>query len=283
VLLAIPVTPTSAFVNSWIFGKPLCHILPMILGITVYVSTLTYTAIAVHCYNSVNLLPLLPELTNSACIIVNLSIWVLSTGLTLPLGIFQKLSFDSESGGYICHEYWPKNTARQMFTIASFILQFILPSGIIIFCYMNVLKVLRTYTEARMQGLTNDAQQDEKDFEIYQHTNKMVIFLVVTFVCCWLPINIYIMVTEYSDNVMDWKYTYLMFFICHVIAMCSATYKPILYVWMKSNFQRELLILLPWLSTWKCFQSENTVLSLTHVPDETELTEAGANPCKGRE
>ena len=46
-LLAVPFTPLSAFLDSWIFGNVLCHIVPMALGVSVYVSTLTSTAIAI--------------------------------------------------------------------------------------------------------------------------------------------------------------------------------------------------------------------------------------------
>ncbi len=46
-LLAVPFTPLSAFLKSWVFGDALCHIVPMTLGVSVYVSTLTSTAIAI--------------------------------------------------------------------------------------------------------------------------------------------------------------------------------------------------------------------------------------------
>ena len=54
-LLAVPFTPLSAFLKSWVFGDALCHILPMTLGVSVYVSTLTSTAIAIdrYCHYSV--------------------------------------------------------------------------------------------------------------------------------------------------------------------------------------------------------------------------------------
>ena len=49
-LLAVPFTPLSAFLKSWVFGDALCHIVPMTLGVSVYVSTLTSTAIAIDRY-----------------------------------------------------------------------------------------------------------------------------------------------------------------------------------------------------------------------------------------
>ena len=49
-LLAVPFTPLSGLLNSWVFGSTLCHFVPMTLGVTVHVSTLTLTAIAVDRY-----------------------------------------------------------------------------------------------------------------------------------------------------------------------------------------------------------------------------------------
>ena len=46
-LLAVPFTPLSAFVDDWFLGEALCRIVPMSLGTTVYVSTLTSTGIAI--------------------------------------------------------------------------------------------------------------------------------------------------------------------------------------------------------------------------------------------
>jgi neuropeptide Y receptor len=49
-VLAVPFTPLSGLLRSWPFGEALCHIVPMTLGVSVYVSTLTSTAIAVNRY-----------------------------------------------------------------------------------------------------------------------------------------------------------------------------------------------------------------------------------------
>ena len=46
-LLAVPFTPLSAFDDDWFLGEALCRIVPMSLGTTVYVSTLTSTGIAI--------------------------------------------------------------------------------------------------------------------------------------------------------------------------------------------------------------------------------------------
>jgi len=49
-LLAVPFTPLSGLLRTWPFGEALCHAVPMVLGVGVYVSTLTVLAIAVDRY-----------------------------------------------------------------------------------------------------------------------------------------------------------------------------------------------------------------------------------------
>jgi len=49
-LLAAPFTPLSGLLESWVFGEALCRLVPMSLGISVHVSTLTSVAIAIDRY-----------------------------------------------------------------------------------------------------------------------------------------------------------------------------------------------------------------------------------------
>src|SRR6218665_89003 len=49
-LLAAPFTPLSGLLESWVFGEGLCRLVPMSLGISVHVSTLTSVAIAIDRY-----------------------------------------------------------------------------------------------------------------------------------------------------------------------------------------------------------------------------------------
>ena len=50
---------------------------------------------------------------------------------------------------YICHEAWPKPTARQFFTVTSLILQYVVPVGFITYCYCSVSLALSRRARAR--------------------------------------------------------------------------------------------------------------------------------------
>ena len=46
-LFAVPFTPLASFTGRWLFGRTLCILFPFSQGVSVYISTLTLTIIAV--------------------------------------------------------------------------------------------------------------------------------------------------------------------------------------------------------------------------------------------
>ena len=78
-----------------------------------------------------------------------------------------------------------------------------------------------------------------------RRTNKMLIAMVSIFVCCWLPLNVVHIISEYRESITEWNYFVLVFFIAHVIAMSSTIYNPFLYAWMNENFKKEFKQVVP--------------------------------------
>lgn len=243
-LLAVPFTPLSAFLNSWIFGDALCHIVPMTLGVSVYVSTLTSTAIAIDRY-FVIVHPFKPRMKIFVCILLIVAIWIISISISLPLSIYQKVSLEADNETYTCHEYWPKTTARQFFTVTSLILQYVVPCSIITFCYTKVSLVLRNRSKTKIGCGNRNRDRDEMEIRRKRRTNKMLIAMVSIFVCCWLPLNVVHITQEYHESVNEWQWFYFIFFVAHVIAMSSTIYNPFLYAWMNDNFKKEFKTVIP--------------------------------------
>ena len=55
-LFAVPFTPLQSFTGKWMFGKALCILFPFSQGVSVYISTLTLTIIALDRYLKIKLL-----------------------------------------------------------------------------------------------------------------------------------------------------------------------------------------------------------------------------------
>ena len=100
-LLAVPFTPISFFLEYWILGKFLCHLVPFSLGVSVYVSTLTSLAIAIDRY-FVIVHPFKPRMRLGVCILLIAVVWVVSISISLPLAIYMEYSVDASNGRAKC-------------------------------------------------------------------------------------------------------------------------------------------------------------------------------------
>ncbi|CAF2956179.1 unnamed protein product [Rotaria sp. Silwood2] len=87
--LAVPFTPISAYGSTWHLGRILCHLVPMSLGISVYVSTLTSLAIAVDRY-FVIVHPFRSRMRLGVCILLIIVIWIVGISISLPLAIYMR-------------------------------------------------------------------------------------------------------------------------------------------------------------------------------------------------
>jgi len=90
-LLAVPFTPAAALLRSWPFGDVMCHVVPMTLGVSVHVSTLTSIAIAVDRY-CVIVHPFRPRMKTGVCLLIIAAVWLTSLSISMPLAIYQKVS-----------------------------------------------------------------------------------------------------------------------------------------------------------------------------------------------
>ncbi|KAK2143436.1 hypothetical protein LSH36_840g01010 [Paralvinella palmiformis] len=282
-LLAVPFTPLSGLLNSWVFGEALCHIVPMTLGVSVHVSTLTSTAIAIDRY-FVIVHPFKPRMKTFVCLLLIVAIWIVSVSISLPLAIYQKLEWEPEIDGYQCLESWPKTTARQFFTVTSLIMQYIVPCSIITFCYTKVSLVLRTRARTKIGCGSKSRERDELEIRRKRRTNRMLIAMVSIFICCWLPLNVTHLTLDYNKAAANWKYFLLVFFAAHVIAMSSTVYNPFLYAWMNENFKKEFKLVVPCLFSRRRHRGSCTMNGTPsqYTTVETQNTLVNRSPPKER-
>lgn len=267
-LLAVPFTPIGFYLTSWVFGETLCHLVPMTLGLSVYVSTLTSTAIAIDRF-FVIVHPFRPRMKKVTCLMLLVAIWIISISISLPLGIYQKVKWNENEEIYTCTENWPRKQSRQFFTLTSLVLQYIVPCCIIAYCYTKVSNVLKKRAKVKMSMGSKSREKDELEIKRKKRTNNMLIAMVSIFVCCWLPLNIWHLFTEYQPYLQRWEYFVLIFFIAHIVAMSSTMYNPFLYAWMNDNFRKEFKTVMPCL-----FRSTHEANSNGNFTQYTSIVES---------
>jgi neuropeptide Y receptor len=246
-LLAVPFTPIAFFLESWVLGKFLCHLVSYSTGISVYVSTLTSLAIAIDRY-FVIVHPFKPRMKLGICILLIAVVWIVSLSISLPLAIYMKLFEEVENGEikYQCKESWPIPMSKRFFNLASYVLQYLIPFTVITYSYVKVWIVLSKRTRP---GTRREQEREHIELKRKKKTNRMLVAMVVIFAGCWMPLNCVHLLMEFHEPFNTKSYSSTVFFVAHVIAMSSTIYNPFLYAWLNDNFRKEFYLILPWIFT----------------------------------
>lgn len=240
-VFAVPFTPLYTFLGRWIFGGPLCHIMPYAQGCSVYISTLTLTSIAIDRF-FVIIYPFKPRMKIKTCIGLIVFIWVFALSVTFPYGYYMALQ------DVFCAEKWPSDQIRKAFGAVTTIMQFVIPFIVMAFCYTCVSVKLNDRLKSR-PGSKNSKKEDAER-ERKRRTNRMLIAMVAIFGLSWLPLNLINISSDFYSLAEDWRYYMVLFFIAHFIAMSSTCYNPFLYAWLNENFRKEFKQILPCLGAF---------------------------------
>lgn len=237
-VLAVPFTPLYTFLGRWVFGKTLCHLVPYAQAVSVYISTLTLTSIAVDRF-LVIIYPFHPRMKIKVCLTIIVSIWIIALGATLPYGLYMQL----EEPYTYCEEHWPSEPFRKIFSSLTSTVQYVVPFFVIAFCYVCV--SIKLNDRARAKPGSKTSKREEADRERKRRTNRMLIAMVAIFGLSWLPLNIVNVVDDFYSHANTWSYYKLCFFVSHCLAMSSTCYNPFLYAWLNDNFRKEFKQVLP--------------------------------------
>lgn len=69
---------------------------------------------------------------------------------------------------------------------------------------------------------------------------KMMIACVAAFLVCWLPLNLFIVVSDQYPDIYNLSGISYVWFVCHWLAMSHTCYNPVIYFWMNAKFRAGL-------------------------------------------
>lgn len=64
----------------------------------------------------------------------------------------------------------------------------------------------------------------------------MMMVVVIIFAVCWLPFQIYFIVTSYYPEITNSPYIQEVYLAIYWLAMSNSMYNPIIYCWMNSRY-----------------------------------------------
>ncbi|XP_002735545.1 prolactin-releasing peptide receptor-like [Saccoglossus kowalevskii] len=261
-LFCLPLTLVYTLSDTWLFGEFLCYTVLPLQTVSVLVSTLTMTAIAIDRYVLI-LYPLKKRITLQQSTTIMVSIWLLSLSLSAPLiayRLYEEVNIpEFHLNRVLCSEAWPSTRKKQIYTSLIFTFQYILPIIVILITYYRVWVKLRNRV---VPGVLTTEQVQSEMSKKYK-TNKMLMAVVVVFAVTWLPLNVWILLSDFQFSILDGHWIDLSYHICHSVAMISACINPFLYGRLSDIFYREFRQMVPCIASI-CGGASTNVENLAH-------------------
>ncbi|XP_061734591.1 7 transmembrane receptor domain-containing protein isoform X4 [Nerophis ophidion] len=186
-LSCVPLTMSYAFdSHGWAFGRPLCHLVPLLQCATVFASVLSLTAIAVDRY-VVLAHPVRRRISLWGCGAVATAVWLLSLALAAPPSFYTRY-LDLRPSGVdlvVCEEFWPENgNLRLLYSCFILIASYMIPLLSVSISYCAISLSLKRYAVPgeRAGGKQHWKQKRRKTF-------SLLVASVLAFALCWLPLQ----------------------------------------------------------------------------------------------
>ncbi|KAL7069793.1 hypothetical protein ACQ4LE_010936 [Meloidogyne hapla] len=243
---SIWLTPSYTYIGHWIWGGWLCYSLPLFQGASIFISSLSLTAIALDRYWVICLAPPNRSATQmhtskQVCIAVICLIWCVSILLALPYAVHMRIAQVQWPCHFsLCVEDWVDlEDLRSVYGVITAILQFVLPFAIIGRSYRLIWRFIET-RRAQLLRPISEAQMNRK-----QRLLRMLVRMVLVFGCCWLPFNILNLLRDLRMDAWLKPYFSFLFLLAHLLSMVVPAANPLLYAWMNSAFRESFLRALP--------------------------------------
>ncbi|XP_007937126.2 neuropeptide Y receptor type 6-like [Orycteropus afer afer] len=272
-VMCIPFTVIYTLMDHWIFGDTMCKLTSYVQSVSISVSIFSLVLIAVERYQLiVNPRGWKPSVSHAYWGIT--LAWLFSLLLSIPFFLsyhltdepFRNLSLPTDIYAHrvACVESWPSKMNQLLFTTSMFMLQYCIPLGFILICYLKIIICLRR----RNGKVDRKKKENETWLSENKRINRMLISIVVTFGACWLPLNIFNVIFDWYHEVLMSCHHDLVFVACHLVAMVSTCINPLFYGFLNKNFQKDLVVLIHhcWCFTPRA-RYENIALSTVHTDE----------------
>ncbi|KAK6754272.1 hypothetical protein RB195_013336 [Necator americanus] len=249
VLTAVPVTPWYALTKNWLFGSAMCHIMPLSNSCSVFVTSWSLTAISIDKYLHI-IDPTKAPVTKRQALAITLLVWLISTLINIPYLLSYQLvdgSYYVPEGstpycGKFCDETnWQSENSRRLYGTMVMLLQFVIPMSIITYCYFRILrKVSKDMIIQNVQFSASLSQKQRVDaISRKKKVNYILIGMVATFICCWLPLTAVNLVKDYKIEPYFLRaQPFLVPLLAHVVAMSLVVWNPVLFFWLTRKQKR---------------------------------------------
>ncbi|XP_061443044.1 C-C chemokine receptor type 5-like [Rhineura floridana] len=218
--------------HEWIFGDAMCKILSGIYCAGFYSGSFFIILLTIDRYLAiVHAVFSLKARTIAYGTLTSVITWVVAFLASVPAFTFHHVQKQVESNK--CTIHYPSRNGhgwKQFLTLLMVILGLAIPSVIIVFCYMQIIKILiKGRNERKLKAV------------------KLISVIMIVYFLLWMPYNITLLVQTYQDsffscdfdNDCEGKLT-LAIEVTEIIAMIHCCINPVIYAFVGEKFRKYL-------------------------------------------
>ncbi|XP_076080291.1 galanin receptor type 2-like [Mytilus galloprovincialis] len=252
ILFVVPITLLQTVMPSWIFGNLICKLTNYLLYVTLYATCWTLSALTVDRYHAiVNPVNSIKWRTLRKAVAINILIWTVSVLICSPYIIFTKahvtVSEHENRTSTVCQAQWPSELLDKAFTLTVVLTTFVLPFIIMTVCYFIILRTLwrkpvnQTASSARRNSVNRiDAENTERKSRSKKRVTKMVAFVFVLFIICWLPVHVIAICLKFDSNFPRTDTTLFIKLLANTLSYANSCMNPFVYAFVHEGFKNNI-------------------------------------------
>ncbi|EPY83025.1 orexin receptor type 2 [Camelus ferus] len=270
-ITCLPATLVVDITETWFFGQSLCKVIPYLQTVSVSVSVLTLSCIALDRWYAI-CHPLMFKSTAKRARNSIVIIWVVSCVIMIPQAIVMECSSmlpglaNKTTLFTVCDEHWGGEIYPKMYHIGFFLVTYMAPLCLMVLAYLQIFrklwcrqipgtssvvqrkwKPLQPVSQPRGPGPQTKSRISAVAAEIKQirarrKTARMLMVVLLVFAICYLPIsilNVLKRVFGMFTHTEDRETVYAWFTFSHWLVYANSAANPIIYNFLSGKFREE--------------------------------------------
>ncbi|XP_069462244.1 orexin receptor type 2 isoform X2 [Ambystoma mexicanum] len=270
-ITCLPATLVVDITETWFFGKTLCKVIPYLQTVSVSVSVLTLSCIALDRWYAI-CHPLMFKSTAKRARNSIVIIWIVSCVIMIPQAIVMECSSmfpelaNRTTLFTVCDEHWAGELYPKVYHICFFFITYMTPLCLMILAYLQIFRKLwcrqipgtsSVVVQKKWKSLPcppqprslgqqqasktrmNAVAAEIKQIRARRKTARMLMVVLLVFALCYLPIsvlNVLKRVFGMFANTNDRETVYAWFTFSHWLVYANSAANPIIYNFLSAIF-----------------------------------------------
>ena len=228
-VFSIPLDIAERLSDTWPFGGFLCNVIWPLQTVLMSVSVVTLLFMSIERYRAIAT-PFKLKPSGKRVISLVIGIWLFSVVIASPYASILRYK------DKWCSEFWPADSSTKIYTIAMFVILYVIPLSVITAVYSAIGVFLRKHTDKIIKATSVNTRDNPRHIKaLAQRRHKrnvriMKVFVagVVAFAICQLPTHVIWLWSELGDG-WQWAHFDDVKILCNVLTYLNSAIDPFIF------------------------------------------------------